>query len=836
MTAPRADAAAAAAATAPRGRAIVLALWLAAVLLCVWQITRTTFNADLSAFLPADPDARQRVLIEQIESGLVARTLLVGIEGGDVTARAAASRELAAAMRAGGRFEQVHNGETSDWASVGQWLFDQRYLLSPAVNAERFSAAGLREGIADSLSLLGTPAGQLIKPLLDRDPTGETQRIGEALIPASAPKSEGGVWVARQGERALMVAITRATGADIDAHAATLAGLDDAFAPQRARGLVLRITGAPVFAVQSRSSIEAEAKKLAIVGTLLASGLLLLAFASPRALLVAMLPVASGVLAGIAAVSIGFGSVHGMTLGFGTTLIGEAVDYAIYYLVQARQGGWRQWQRSGWPTVRLGLLTSVCGFAALVLSGFAGLAQLGVFSLAGLIGAALATRFVLPILMPNGTPGVGLRPHLGRATGIVLRAMPPWRWPLVALGVAAALLLGQRSDLWRADLGSLSPISKDALALDSSLRADLSAGDARTLVVVQGPNLQATLEATESVGRTLDGLQERGVIGGYDSVTRWLPSLATQKARQSALPDAPTLQAALAQATADGPLRAARLAPFVADVERARTLPLIELPTLRAAGLKTLVDALIVQRADGSVASLLPLQPLQGAPAPADGATVDSGEVQKALAARSDVQVQDIGPELRRLYRHYLDEAQGQALLGALGVVLLMAWSLRSWRRLLAVCQPLLLAVLLTMAGLTLAGVQFGILHLVGLLLVVAVGSNYALFFDMLQQQSTEPDSEMLASLLLANLTTVASFALIALSNIPALAAIGVVVAPGALLALLLSAAFVRVRPRVAGGPSAGPLPSRPAIPRATKGPLRAQGDRPTYSPGEGPT
>ena len=170
--------------------------------------------------------------------------------------------------------------------------------------------------------------------------------------------------------------------------------------------------------------------------------------------------------------------------------------------------------------------------------------------------------------------------------------------------------------------------------------------------------------------------------------------------------------------------------------------------------------------------------------------------MQKALASRADVQVLDIGPELRRLYRHYLEEAQSQALLGGLGVVLLMAWSLRSWRRLLAVCQPLLLAVLLTMGGLAIAGVQFGILHLVGLLLVVAVGSNYALFFDMLQQRAEPPDSEMLASLLLANLTTVASFGLIALSNIPALAAIGIVVAPGALLALLLSAAFVGVRLR----------------------------------------
>ena len=113
-----------------------------------------------------------------------------------------------------------------------------------------------------------------------------------------------------------------------------------------------------------------------------------------------MLPVATGVLAGIAAVSLGFGKVHGLTLAFGTTLIGEAVDYAIYYLIQVRKasnnGGAQAWVQAHWPTVRLGLLTSLCGFAALVFSGFPGLAQLGVFSIAGLIAAALTTRFVLP--------------------------------------------------------------------------------------------------------------------------------------------------------------------------------------------------------------------------------------------------------------------------------------------------------------------------------------------------------------------------------------------------------------------------------------------------------
>ena len=354
----------------------------------------------------------------------------------------------------------------------------------------------------------------------------------------------------------------------------------------------------------------------------------------------------------------------------------------------------------------------------------------------------------------------------------------------------AAGLLWQRSELWRAELSSLSPISPAALALDASLRADLSAGDARTLVVVQGADLEATLRAAEAAAARLEPLLQDSAIGGFDSVTRWLPSRATQQARTAALPDAARLQTALAEATRGGPLAASRLAPFVAEVQAARSLAPITPESLRGTALAPLVDALLLRRADGSHVALLPLQP--------SGDRLDTAAVRQALRTLPGAQTLEIGGELTRLYQRYLGQAQAQALFGALGVVAIVGFTLRSWRRVLAVCQPLLLSVLLTMGVLAACGVTLGILHLVGLLLVVTVGSNYALFFDMLQRQpvgAAAVDRDTLASLLLANATTVLSFGLIALSQIPALSAIGRVVAPRALLALLLSAAFIAPRP-----------------------------------------
>ncbi len=780
-----------------RATRVALLVWAAVVAACVWQIVHTRFTADLSAFLPANPDAQQRVLIEQLESGLPARTLLMAIEGGTAAARADASRALAGKLRQSGLFEQVQNGQTEGFEKVGSFLFDHRYQLSPAVDAQRFTTSGLREGMAETLSLLGTPAGGALKGIIDRDPTGETARIAEALIPASAPRSEEGVWAGRTNPRALLLAISKAPGADLDAQMKGIAAVRESFAALKADGLTLQVSGAPVFGVESRAQIEKEVEWLAQAGTVLMTVLLLLAFASMPALAAAFLPVATGVVVGIATVSLVFGNVHGMTLGFGTTLIGEAVDYAIYYLIQARAGGAALWLRTGWPTVRLGLLTSVCGFAALVFSGFPGLQQLGVFSLAGLLGAAAFTRFVMPGLMPQGARGQGLRQQMARAAAAAVAWLPRLRVPVLLLAVAAAaLLVFQRSPLWSAELSSLSPIRKEALDLDASLRADLSAGDARALAVVSGADLEATLRKAEAAALKLDALVDQGLIGGYDSAARWLPSQQLQAARRAALPGDDALRAALQEATVGGPLQAARLQPFLADVATARQLPPVTLQALRAAGLSPLLDALLLQRKDGSWVALLPLQP-----APGKGDTMDTAAVRQALASVEGAQVLEVGAELKRLYARYLGEAQTQSALGALAVVLIIAVSLRSWRRVLAVCEPLALSVLLTMGLLALLGVQLGILHLVGLLLVVAAGSNYALFFDMLRHpghgptSAAEVDADTLASLLLANLTTVLSFGLIAASAIPALSAIGTVVAIGGTLSMVLAAAFARPRP-----------------------------------------
>ena len=782
------------------GRPAVV-LWLVCTIAAAFITARSTYVADLSAFLPSTPTAEQAVLLDQLRSGVASRLVLIGIQGGTAEARSASSLAWARVLRQSGEFESVNNGDNTQYEAFGKFLFEHRYLLSPAVDAQRFTAEGLRAGIDDTVSLLGTPAGSMVKPIILRDPTGETVRMAEAMLPAQSPRTEGGAWVSRTAPRAVLLATTRADGSNLDGQQQALDLLRTSFAPYAAQGLRLVVSGAGTFAVTSRTQIKREVEHLAIAGSVAIVGLLLLAFGSLRSLAVALLPVGTGVLVGIAAVSMAFGQVHGITLGFGTTLIGEAVDYAIYYLIQARPqasandangttNGARGWILRSWPTVRLGLLTSLCGFAALLFSGFPGLAQLGLFSIAGLTAAALTTRYLFPVLAPNGASGRGLRSSLGRATGRVAAFLPRLRWPLQLLPAVAIVALAVLPTPWRGDLGSLSPIGAAAMKVDAELRGDVGASESGTLVALSAPDEAGVLALAEAAGLRVDRLIAAGTLQGYDSPARLLPSPATQAARRAALPEPAELRARLTQATLGGPLAADRLGAFVDDVQAARAQPTLTRAALQGTPLATAVDAMLVPGQNGGPwRALLSLQSGETAIAPST--------LRAALADLPGAQVVNIGTELASLYAQYLHEAMLQALLGALAVCVLLGVQLRSWRRLMHIAHPIAGAVLIVLGGLSIAGAALGILHLVGFLLVVAIGSNYALFFDQIRQGGSASD-DTLASLALANITIVISFALLAFSSIPALYAIGQVVAPGALLSLALSAAFSRPAGRVA--------------------------------------
>lgn len=815
-------------------------LWVAALLLCGVLISRASFTADLSAFLPKAPTPEQRLLVDQLRDGVVSRLILVGIEGADGPTRAALSKAVARQLRTDSRFSSVSNGEAVGQERDQAFLFDHRYQLSPAMTPAHFTVDGLRSAVGDTLDLLASPAGLLVKSIMPRDPTGEfplllEQFADDATGGASRPHTADGAWTSRDGRRALLLLQTRTSGSDTDGQQQAMAAVHAAFAaaqretagslPSGAATLVM--TGPGVFAVNVREVIKSQVMRLSAISITLIVTLLLLIYRSVRTLALGLLPVLSGALAGVAAVSLGFGAVHGITLGFGTTLIGEAVDYSIYLFVQSEQSAvsTRLWVRQFWPTIRLGVLTSVFGFASLLLSGFPGLAQLGLYSITGLLSAAAVTRFVLPALLPRDFRVRDVS-RLGHRLARVVEHARSLRWGVMGLMVLAGVTLAlHRHTLWNDELSALSPVSTADQALDASLRADLGAPDVRYLVVVSGLTQESVVRASESVVSALQPLVQANAIGGVDSPSNLLPSVASQRARLASLPAPAQLEERLRQALVTLPIRLQRLAPFLADAQAARQLRPIARPDLDGTSLAVALDGMLLHHAGGpdepaGWSAFLSLHAPAATGRTGTGA-VDTALVRHALTALDQangatrVRFVDVKGEADRLYGGYLHEAIVLSLAGLVAIALLLLVALRSPASVLRVLAPLAGAVLTVAAGLALAGQRLTILHLVGLLLIVAVGSNYALFFNRREPPDRQGPADAphldqnaqggitphtLASLLLANLTTVAGFGVLAFSSVPVLQAIGVTVGPGAILALLFSAVFAKQQ-----------VPTRPA-------------------------
>lgn len=759
--------------------------------LALTVVARATYTADLSAFLPRAPTARERLLVDELRTGLASRVIMVAIEGGVAARRAQVAADLAHRLRTAPEFVDVSDGDRAGFEETAAFLSAHRYLLSDAVTPARFTAAGLRAAIEDTLAALATPEGLAAKALFTRDPTGETLHVVEALGDRSLPTA-GGVWSSRDGRRALLLAETRAEGSDTDGQERACAAIRRSFdaaagaLPGAPRTMALHMSGPGVFAVSARELIRNSVIRLSAVGSILIASLLLAAYRSLPVLLLTFVPVASGALAGVAAVTLGFGTVHGITLGFGVTLIGEAVDYSIYLFIQGAPGA--DWRGSVWPTIRLGMLTSVCGFAALVPSGFQGLAQLGLYSIAGLVAAALVTRFLLPEWRPHSLATRDLS-ALGARLRRLLSALRPARIALALIAISAALILyADRATLFSRELLDLSPIPREEQQLDASLRADLGAPDARYLVVASAPGLDAALTAAQAVANRLTPLVAEGLIGSFETPTRYLPDGATQRARQASLPAPAELSARLGEALAGLPVSAARLEPFVREVEQARTSALLRPADFAGTPLGAALDALL-QSSGPTVTAYLPIT----GPGGGDLSPFALERLRTAIAGASPAAtLLDLKAEADALYAHYLRQAVSLALAGLAAICVLLAWAL-SPARALRIVAPLALAVLTVAAALAAAGERLGILHVVGMLLIVAVGSNYALFFDRLAEREPAAVPRTLASLVIANLATVGGFGVLAFSSVPVLAALGRTVAPGALLALLYSAWLARL-------------------------------------------
>ncbi len=747
-------------------RLLIWTLILAVLLGWLFTGENDRLRSDLSLFLPASHNTEQRLLMDQLRKGPASRLILLGIEGGDSAGRGRVSRELAKRLSASGLLEQISNGDQSLEPDRWRTLFVYRYLLSPRINAERFTADGLHAHLTERLQELASPLSALYSRLLPADPTGELMALERMLHPQHPPTNSDGIWTSRDGTRALLVAETHTSSFDLDAQQRVVTAITEAFsaaAPDPEYHLLL--SGPGVYGVISRQVIRDESTLLSLLAGLFVAVIVFVGYRSLPLVLYSALPVISGLVAGSCAVILWFGAIHGITLAFGITLLGMTIDYPIHLFSHvARDEPADAGLARIWPTLRLSALTSGAAFAVMMTTDFDGLAQLGLFAATGLAAALLATRWVLPALpsLNRKVETAGRCPNPGGNLSVFFQRYK--RTGGIALALLSILALlwiwQQRQVLWEDDLAALSPIPSNLIEQDRILRRQLGAPDVSRLLVLQDSTLEGLLQRTEALQPELEELTAQGIIADAELVTRYLPSARTQQQRQAMLPDTPELRANLRQAMRDLPFRPGTFEPFVTDLEAARTLAPLTLQMLEGTPLYSRVTSLLRRTGEGWLL-LVPLAGVQGDRIDVDGARYF-----------------DLRAKTRGFVAGFRGEALNRLSWGLLALIALLLITLRSPRRVMRVLLPVALALVIDVALLLALGYRLSIFHLIALLLVAGISMDYSLFVNRLDN-NREEFGRTRHALRICLFSTAAVFGLLALSELPVLKAIGMTVVMG---------------------------------------------------------
>lgn len=768
----------------------LLLLWTLLLATLGWVVqTRLQLSSDLRLFMPSAQTADQQLLLDEIGEGPASKLLLLAIAGDDPEVLAQSSRSLLAALTDDPTFSLIANG-SDELASIPESMLAYRYLLSPTFDTLTLDSAYLHDELSQRLQDLSSPAASLLKPWLKRDPTLETIKLLERWRPASEPEQFFGVWMSADQKRALLIAQTAAAGFDPVGQTNAIERIEDLFDTLKKdnQKLQLIVSGPGAFAKLMQEKTAGEASLLGGLAMLGMLFIILLAYRSLWLLLLGMLPVVSAALAGLAAVTWFFGSIHGITLAFGFTLIGVAQDYPMHLFSHQHPGiSPAANARSLWPTLATGVASTCIAYLAFLMSGVTGLAQLGCFSIVGLAVAGLSTRYVLPTLMTVGDNRLAESRWLLSLSGYFARIARPFvLLPvlLLILLLAALAFISPRQSLFENNLAALTPIPQQLLQRDAELRQQLATPDVRYLLVMADTDPDRLLARGETLMPALQTLVADKTIRSFELAARYLPSPATQIRRQQALPDNENLQRILDEAVRELPFRTGIFSDFTADVATARVLEPLRQKDLQATTLGLRLSGLLLQKQNRHIA----LISLIG---------VKNPQALEAFAAKhgSELRLLDIKTATEQLVMEYRQRIIWSLGYAGLLLAIVVAVKMRSLRRTLKVLLPMLLTSLLVPALLAISGISLNLFHLIALVLAAGLGLDYALFFE---HADTDPAAQnrTLHALLVCAGSTLMVFLMLATSSIPVLQALGITVALGVVSNFILAALFSRANSR----------------------------------------
>jgi predicted exporter len=783
-------------ATRPASLWLQRAAWLlvafAAALYCVWRFAGPSpLETNLLALLPpteANPVADRAV--DALNDALGGRTVFLVTDTSAARAKSAA-KAFGAQLVHSGAFQTVTvEVPPFDPSEIEAIYLPARFGLLTGV--DRASLERGEPPLSEMLArrLYGPPADALPTRVAD-DPFGWLQHwLADLPLGTSGLALEDGMLVSHRGGVTGVLVMTSLAGSAYESKVqqAVVRASADAERAVAADFPGVRIdrAGSVFYANAARASAERDVHVIGAVSLCGIALLLIGVFRSARLLVLAFVSTAFGIVCALAVTMLLFGKLHLLTLVFGASLIGEAVDYSIqYFVVYLSSGaGWnaRRGAAEVRPALLVALATSVLGYGILMWVPFPALKQIACFAMAGIVSAFAAVTGFLPLMLADARKRAPSRlfARVARALAVWQTALSGWR------ALAAAMLLGLvaipgwvhlTSD---DDIHLLVQRDPDLAREERAVREAVGIANTSQFFVVEGRTPEDVLRRSEALTSALNGLDTSMSAGDVQSVSAFVPSAQRQARNRATLAahafaDPSALRATLARAGFRDDVAAAWIDAF-ADSAHAS----LSVDRWLAARWSAPFRHLWLGRVDGRE--------------PAYAALVIPGRVDAAnLAALQAIAHRipgatfvDKAASVSRLFGAYRVDS-GLWLGAALVVVAaLLVWRYGA-RGGMATTLPVLLAIGLTLAAYGYADVPLTLFNWLALMLVLGVGANYGVFLREGCLRDAANLGAVWTGVLLSAATTLLSFGMLGASAMPALRAFGTTLALGIVFSVLFA-------------------------------------------------
>jgi predicted exporter len=415
------------------------------------------------------------------------------------------------------------------------------------------------------------------------------------------------------------------------------------------------------------------------------------------------------------------------------------------------------------------------------------LREVACFAVVGILTAFVSTVVLLPSLMPADAAEVALRERFVARVGRGFeRLMRRRYWLALAPAVATVFVLlvlpGAR---WNSDLASLNRMDPNLVAEDQRVQEKVARFEQRRFVVAIGDDEGQALDTNDEVTSRLRAAIAAGELKTQRSLASLLPGPRLQHAVARVATDDTSLPDRLQRIFREEGFAEGAFDPFLASLED----PLPDLLTF---------DDLLHSPAGALVRSFrVSLGERTGFITFLHGVE-DVAAIERRLADVSGAVFLRQSDLFNAAQLEYQRSTFELLAWGLLAVLCLLALRYREPSRTLVSFLPSVIAAGVTVSVLTLVGRGLDLISLTALLFVVSMGVDYSVFLvDAYDELDSKSVVAALCGALLACLSTVVAFGLLAVSDHPVLSNLGLTAAVGIATSLLLAPTMlVWVRPK----------------------------------------